>query len=283
MYGINSDDESGLSYDPRIKTLKKSHSFGHSRAPVYSTAPYMKEHIRLDGLLVSSDSQVLSVMNRILTDFAIEAEVCSESIAALAVVTHRRLDTVIVDWERAHNPIRVISAARQSSTNSNSTIVALVSQRNEMQAALLAGANFIIHKPPGLDHASLCMRAAYGTMLLQRRRAARCVVEIPVVVTVAELGRLDAKVIDISIGGLALQSNPPLKVNWTVSLKFALPDTDDLVHVTGRIVNVDGAGRSGVSFSFIPEPESDQLVDWLATAIAEPDSTGMFVSDILES
>src|SRR5437868_8129610 len=134
----------------------------------------MKQHIRLDGVLVTSDSQVVSVINRILDRFAIKTEVCSESGSALDAVAHRRLDTVIVDWKGAHDPIRVVSAARKSSPNSNATIVAMVGESSEMQAALLAGANFIIHKPTSFDHAARCMRAAYGTMLQQRRRTARC-------------------------------------------------------------------------------------------------------------
>jgi DNA-binding response OmpR family regulator len=59
----------------------------------------MKEHVQLDGLLFTSDTQVLSVMNQILASFAIKTEVCRELDPALDAVTHRRLDAVIVDWD----------------------------------------------------------------------------------------------------------------------------------------------------------------------------------------
>jgi CheY-like chemotaxis protein len=247
----------------------------------------MNNQVHLDGLLFSNDAHVLSVMNQILASFAIETEVCSELGAALNTVTHRRLDAVIVDWKAASNPTRVVSAARKSSPNSNSTIVAMVNESSEMQAALLAGANFIIHKPTSHDHATRCMRAAYGTMLQQRRRAARCTVDIPVVATVAELGRLEARIGDISVGGLALQCSRPLEINWTVALSFSLPTTSDLIHVTGRVVNalanVDGTGRIGISFSSVPEEEFNLLVNWLATELAKLDNAEIPVNDFLEN
>src|ERR1700676_2025817 len=86
----------------------------------------MKEHVQLDGLLFTTDTQVLSVMPQILGSFAIETEVCGEMESALDAVTHRRLDAVIVDWDGTFDPTRIVRAARRSSPNSNSTIVAMV-------------------------------------------------------------------------------------------------------------------------------------------------------------
>jgi CheY-like chemotaxis protein len=247
----------------------------------------MKNQVNLDGLLFSSDKHVLSVMNQILASFAIATEVCSEVGVALDTVTHRRLDAVIVDWKPAYNPTRIVSAARKSSPNTNSTIVAMVNGGSEMQAALLAGANFIIHKPTSHEHAIRCMRAAYGTMLQQRRRAARCTVDIPVVATVAELGCLVTRITDISVGGIALQCKRSLQINWTVSLSFTLPSTSDLIHVTGRVVNAnanaDGTGRVGVCFSFVPENEFDLLVNWLAVELAKLQNAEIPFGDALEN
>jgi len=122
----------------------------------------VKEQIQLDGLLLTKDKQVVSVMNEVLGSFAIDTEVCGEIDSALDAVAHRRLDTVIVDWDGVSDPTRVVRAARKSSPNSNSTIVAMVHEGSETQA-LLVGANFMILKPADRDHANRCMRAAYGT------------------------------------------------------------------------------------------------------------------------
>jgi len=234
----------------------------------------MATHFRLDGLLFSNDAQVLVVMNQILNKFSIETEVCGELGSALEVVTHRRLDTVVVDWEHADDPTRIVRATRKSSPNSNSTIVALVNPGSETRA-LLVGAHFMIHKPADIDHAGRCMRAAYGTMLQNRRRAARVLVDIPVTVRVSELGVVEARISDLSVGGLALQCDQSLGTNSDVLATFALPGSSDLIHVTGRVVNVNDRGRAGVRFSCVSEDDLDILENWLAIELAEMEKVEM--------
>ena len=234
----------------------------------------MKEQVRLDGLLFSSDGQVLSVMNRILDSFAIKTEVCTELEPALDAVSHRRLDAVIVDWNVVNDATRVVRAARKSSPNSTSTIVAMVDAGSETHA-LMVGVNFMIYKPVGLDHAHRCVRAAYGTMLQERRRAARISVDIPVMAKVSGIGIVEARVSDLSVGGLAVQCGQPLQIDQEISLMFTLPGGGGVVHVTGKIVNGDPTGRAGVRFSLVPEEELGLLENWLATELAKLENAEM--------
>lgn len=233
-----------------------------------------KEQVRLDGLLFSSDAQVLGVMNQVLDTFAIKTQVCGELDSALDAVTHRRLDTVIVDWSGVYDPNRVVCAARKSSPNSNSTIVAMVDQASEAYA-LLAGANFMIHKPMDVEHARRCMRAAYGTMLQNRRRAARVPVDLPVVVRVIGGEKLEARIIDISIGGVALQCKQSLEPAQKVTALFSLPGTEGLIYLSGAVVNADERGRAGIRFSFIPEEDLTLLQQWLAGELTKLENAEM--------
>jgi response regulator RpfG family c-di-GMP phosphodiesterase len=234
----------------------------------------MKDHVQLDGLLLTSDAQVVSVMNQILKNFSIETEVCSEMGSALDAVTHRRLDAVIVDWDGAFDPTSIVRAARKSSPNSNSTIVAMVNGHSETHA-LLVGANFMIHKPTDVEHARRCMRAAYGTMLQNRRRAARVPVDITVVARVAEVGEIQARINDLSIGGLALQCGQSLPVNHEVLTQFSLPGVSGVIHATGKIVNANESGRAGVRFSFVPEEDRNLLEGWLAVELGKLEKAEM--------
>ncbi len=234
----------------------------------------MKEHVQLDGLLFTNDAKVLSVMNQILESFAIAAEVCGELDSALDAVTHRRLDAVIVDWDGTFDPTRIVRATRKSSPNSNSTIVAMVNGQSETHA-LLVGANFMIHKPTDMDHARRCMRAAYGTMLQNRRRAARVPVDIAVVARVGEIGEIHARISDLSVGGLALHCDHALQINREVLTQFSLPGTTAVIHATGKVVNADATGRAGVRFSFIPEEDRNLLENWLAVELAKLEQAEM--------
>jgi len=234
----------------------------------------MSDAIQLDGLIFSHDSQVLEVMNLVLNNFAIQAEVCQDFGTAVDVVAHRRLDAIIVDWQNTDNPTRIVRSARKSSPNSNSTIVALVNPGDETHA-LLVGANFMICKPADVDYAGRCMRAAYGTMLQNRRRAARVPVDIPVTARVAQLGLVSARISDVSIGGLALQCEKPLQTNWEVLAHFALPDMDRGIHITGRVVNANSSGRAGLRFSFVAEDDLECLENWLAVELAKLEKAEM--------
>ncbi len=238
----------------------------------------MREHVQLDGLLLTSDTKVVNVMNQILDSFAIETEVCCELDSALDAVTHRRLDAVIVDWDGAFDPSRIVRATRKSSPNSNSTIVAMVNGPSETHA-LLVGANFMIHKPTDVEHARRCMRAAYGTMLQNRRRAARVPVDIAVVARVAEAGEIKARISDLSVGGLALQCGQPLQVNREVLTQFSLPGKTSVIHATGKIVNANSSGRAGVHFSFVPEEDRNLLEGWLAIELAKLEKAEMPTDD----
>ena len=239
----------------------------------------MKEQVQLDGLLFSRDAGVLAVMNQILGRFAIKTEAYTEIGSAVEAVTHRRLDAVIVDWDIANDATRIVRSARKSSPNRNSTIVALVDAGSET-LALLVGANFMIYKPVDLDHASRCMRAAYGTMLQERRRAARVSVDIPVTARVSQLGILEARVSDLSVGGLALQCEQPLQIDREVSLMFSLPGTNSAVRINGKVVNGNASGRAGVRFSFVPEEDLNLLEGWLATELAKLESAEMPVGEV---
>ena len=234
----------------------------------------MKEQIQLDGLLLTRDAQVVSVMHDVLGNFAIETEVCGEIDSALDAVTQRRLDTVIVDWDGVTDPTRVVRAARKSSPNSNSTIVAMVNEGSETHA-LLVGANFMILKPADPDHANRCMRAAYGTMLQNRRRAARVTVDLPAIARIVNGGRIDARISDLSVSGLALQSKQPLQINQEVLAQFSLPGFANLVHITGKVVNANASGRAGVRFSFVPEEDLNLLENWIAVELAKLEKAEM--------
>jgi DNA-binding response OmpR family regulator len=240
----------------------------------------MKEDVRLDGLLFSSDAQVLGVMNQLLDSYAIRTEVCGELDSALEAVTNRRLDAVIVDWNSVRDPNLLVRAARKSSPNSNSTIVAMVEPGSETYA-LLAGANFMINKPTDLDHARRCMRAAYGTMQQNRRRSARVAVDLPVVLRVIEGERHEARISDISIGGIAVRSERPLQLDQKVTALFTLPRTTDLIYLSGAVVNTDRQERAGVRFSFIPDEDLARLQTWLAGELIKLESADMPAGEVV--
>jgi ActR/RegA family two-component response regulator len=226
----------------------------------------MSEVVRLKGLLFSTDAQVLDVMNQVLDNFEIETEVCHEPASALDAVTTTKVDTLIMDWTGSDESIQILSAMRNSQQNAKSTVLAMVNGNSEMQAATHAGANFIVYKPMNVDQATRFLRAAYGNMLLQRRRAIRCSVDIPVVASVLRDGHVEGKITNLSVLGLAFICEHPIGIDQQLAIGFKLPETSVHIRVTGRVVNEinpDGRTRVGVCFSFVPPEEFDLLEEWI--------------------
>ncbi len=205
-------------------------------------------------------------MRPVLDAFAIETQLCHEIVSAVDAVNHRRLDAVIVDLKGDYNPTRVLRATRSSPWNRQSTVLAIVNQ-STMQNALRSGANFLIHEGSDRQDVTRCLRAAYGTMLQQRRRVERCPVDIPVIAKFSSLGKVEARISDISVGGLALQCQRPIEVEQQVSLSFVLPLSSIQIHVAGRVVNSDHKSRAGVFFSFVPHNELKLLDSWITVQL----------------
>jgi CheY-like chemotaxis protein len=227
----------------------------------------MGEITRLKGVLYTTDAQVLNVMNQVLDNFEIETQVCTESSAALDAVTNRKLDTLIMDWNGTYESGRILSAMRNTEQNAKSTVLALVKGDREMQAATQAGANFIVYKPMDVDQATRFVRAAYGNMLLQRRRAPRVEIDIPAIVTLAGTGQTKGKMINLSILGLAFVCEEEIKISQELAMAFTLPGNPLLIHITGKVMNVmkrEAAHRVGVCFTSIPPNEQEVLEKWVS-------------------
>ena len=228
--------------------------------------------VRIEGVLFTSDDQVLSVMNEVLDNFEIQTEICNQPEEALSAVSRRKVDTMIVDWDGGDEPARVLSALRQSRQNAKSTAVVIVRGAGEMHAATEAGANFMLYKPMNVDQATHCLRAAYANILLQRRRSARFELHIPVVANLAGQGTVEGTMINISAGGLAFSCKQQLQAEQQVSLQFQLPEAYAQVRLIGKVVyasNKDGRSRVGVCFSFVPKREFALLEEWLAAQAEE--------------
>ena len=235
----------------------------------------MSEVIRLKGLLFTTDAQVLSVMNQVLDNFEIETEVCLETASALDAVTHMKLDTLIMDWTGTEQSTQIVAAIRNSEQNAKSTVLAMVNGDPEMQAATRAGANFVVYKPMNVDQATRFLRAAYGNMLMQRRRAARCPVDIPAVASFLNAGRVEGRIINLSVRGLAFVSKYAAEVDQNISIEFMLPETSITIHAAGQVTNVitpAGMTRAGVCFSSMPPRDLAALEQWMSDHLPPPPS-----------
>lgn len=88
--------------------------------------------------------------------------------------------------------------------------------------------------------------------------------------------RLSGRVLDVSLGGIAIETDAPLTLGHSYSLSLAREDRSARLHGTARwsrLVRTDGEGavyRSGLQFEEVLGPRAEQLLPILEEGAAEP-------------
>jgi putative methionine-R-sulfoxide reductase with GAF domain len=72
-----------------------------------------------------------------------------------------------------------------------------------------------------------------------------------------------SEIVDISEGGMAIQTSFPLQVQCSVNLCLDLTATRACIHTTGEVVWSDRSGRVGIRFPQMPDEALRQLKEWL--------------------
>ena len=72
-----------------------------------------------------------------------------------------------------------------------------------------------------------------------------------------------SEIVDISEGGMAIQTSSPLQVQRSVNLCLDLTATSACIRTTGEVVWANRSGRAGIRFPQMPDDSLRQLKEWL--------------------
>ena len=126
--------------------------------------------MKFQALLVLNDTNAAEVLGRVLDDFQVESEHCSDADSALRRLEDKRFEAVVVDFDDAGQANHILQSVRQSSTSKSAVAIGLWSDRSNVRSAFGMGANFVLQKPISTLNASRCFHAALNFMLKERRR-----------------------------------------------------------------------------------------------------------------
>jgi len=153
--------------------------------------------------------------------------------------------------------------------NSSKVALAFAAQKSEMlRKAQQKFAHFVVQKPLDKRLMSKTLKVAHGMILKKRRSDYRYSVSIKTdAIVIEEDGRerklKNVLLLDISHGGLCLKADAVVNKKATISLAFHLPETNELIHTTGKFTWSEPGGIVGVKFSYIPVAEQKKLQAWL--------------------
>jgi hypothetical protein len=219
----------------------------------------------LETLLLSRDSQLISTMQAVSADVGMDLKLCSGFAQCAALLLTRKIYAILIDHPDAAAANTLLMAARRSSSSKNAVSIAFA--KGSAVAAFEAALQ--IAKPVSADLALRTLRAAQGPMFQEFRRYVRHPLQVPVTMTTASNQELQAKAINISQSGLAVQLADPEGISTTtaVCVRFGLPVSSAWVHVEGQIVWVNSTGSAGLQCRGVTQNDRERLQEWFAAQL----------------
>ena len=224
----------------------------------------------MHALLLCRDAQFLGTTHKVLQQIGGMPRVVDDCGRALGAIEAQKFDIIVVDWREIDDVADFLCAVKRSALNHDCVLVAIARDVLDVRQAFTAGVHFLIHKPASIVQIERCLRTAYLASIARRRKTYRAAVEIHASVGMQNVPAAQATLLNLGEGGagLRLSSHRGLPgVNLTVgdsaSLSFFLPETQDSLHVMGRVIWASAAGEAGIQFTWIADTERIKLESWL--------------------
>jgi|ERR1051326_1281306 len=218
----------------------------------------------LFALLLSTEPDSLGTAQRVLEGYGVTVKVAGSIAAANQLIKTTKFDLGVYD-----NDIPgALDLAGGGSVVANPRMIFGLMRNETLNNANGKRVHFVMQKPFTADLFARSIRAAYGTMIRDRRISFRHPVQIKPLsaVLVHEKGNQPlhaATILDVSQTGLCIQTLEILSQNATLELEFQLPESKEIIHATGSVMWTRASGRTGIKFSRIAAAEQKNLTAWL--------------------
>lgn len=216
------------------------------------------------ALLLSTDPRSLGIMRKVLEGYRINVKVAGSVAAASPLIKTTKFDLGIFD----NDVPGALELAGGRSPIANPKMVFALVQNSTLKDLASKRIHFVVRKPFSTELFARSLRAAYGTMMRDRRISFRRPVQIKPVsaILVQEKGNqsLNAStIVDLSQTGLCIQTLEILPQGASLEIEFQLPDNQGTIHATGSVMWTRASGRTGVRFIHIPQAEQKVFIAWL--------------------
>jgi CheY-like chemotaxis protein len=220
------------------------------------------------ALLISDDAITIQQLKESMQQLAMSPEVCGDIPAALTLLSRRKFEAVIVDFQLGSQVNEVLERVRISPSNRTAVVFTLSDCDAETNNAFKAGSNFVLRRPLTLPSLGRSFKVAYGLILRERRRYFRCPVKIPVAICRPGMPEIHGQTLNISESGIAIVTSALLPPGTKVQLRFILP-RQELRFVVGATICWCKESYLGLQFSSISPPLTSVLQEWLLRRLEE--------------
>jgi CheY-like chemotaxis protein len=213
------------------------------------------------SLVLSRDPYVLSTLAPLMRELDMAAEFCAELPAALEKLKSRSFDAVIVDCEEREFGMNALARVREEATTRPVT-VGIVRDNTEMNSAFERGATFVLSKPLPLEDARRILKITKGSLTRAVRRFLR--LPVPDICCATLDGKHQAIILNVSKGGIAVQTSEPLFFGQMVYASFALPGGGMQLENMAQVMwTEEDTCRAGIEFRTLTGEMQQSLNEWI--------------------
>ena len=215
----------------------------------------------LQSMVLSRDTEKVSVLMRAFSRLDIDVIVCSEATSAIALMDRKKFEAVVVDFS-VPGADALLEGVRHRS-GEKTMVAAILAGETSVAEAFALGAKFVLYEPITLERALQGLRAVKNLMYPQRRQQLRKPAYAPVCLKFTPGREIKAVVLNVSEGGMAVRLPEATAVRQVMRARFSLPGMRDPIDVQGEVAWVDKNCRAGIRFVRLPKELHSQLKQWL--------------------
>lgn len=158
----------------------------------------------LQCLIVTCDPTLLGQVKSSLATRGTSLDLRQDSASAIELASRRHLDGLVIDCDDVPGGTEAIAQARNSRSNQQTLIFAVVNGSTSAASALDLGANFVLGKPIQENRWRSVLDIAFPQMEREHRRYFRYEVDLPVRIQSYDGQTFTARMKNVSEGGLAV-------------------------------------------------------------------------------
>ena len=220
-------------------------------------------------LVVDDDPLTGELICEILRSAGMDASFLTSSAEAAGLLRREKYHAVFLDMRMpAPDGAELARQVRASRVNASAVIVMITGEQDRMVMgrAFEAGVEFFLFKPVERNKLLRLIRATEGPIERERRRSTRVGLRCRVSME-ADKDRLEGMTVDLSLGGMLVQSKRLLAPDTRVIVSLELEAGRASLRSDARIIRTVGTERMGIQFENLGANESIRLQEFLLPLI----------------
>jgi hypothetical protein len=216
----------------------------------------MTSDTAFEYLLTSRNPGVVCILDRLLGNLSIGADICLSVSQALDQFSQGSIDLTVVDWD--DDTADLLRGMRKSDRWHKPAVVA-VSPRDYP----VSGAHAVLHKPVTQESGAVSLRVAYSRRLCHYRRRTRYALMSSVPTSYDDDRSVDITITDIGDGGFGFVSKEEVLLGDVSRLRIQSPGAERPISIEARVRWTRTYGDAGCECPQIPLTDLGILDDWL--------------------